>query len=190
MMLKHMFFAVFFLFSIACKQNDGTSQTAGVLDAKGLSEQCGQVQKVGEGFFLLNEKGISRAIEPQDGSVLNVLSDVASRNDKVCVRADWSGSGIVMVVSSASIRWPVKKTLITEECGVLMTGASGELLLQVVDKNSENNGNRVIEPQDGASSNLLKDYASTMTEVCIKGDFSNAAASVMVTSTAAIRKLR
>ncbi|MEN9825039.1 MAG: hypothetical protein RI953_784 [Pseudomonadota bacterium] len=190
MILKNLCLTALLLFPIACKQTDGTSQSASVADANGTSEQCGLVQKVGEGFFLVSDQGVSRAVEPQDGSTLNVLSDVSSRKEKVCVRADWSGTGIVMIVSSASIRTPVKKTLITEECGVLMTGASGEILLQVVGQNSEQNSNRVIEPQDGASSNILKDYAASMSEVCIKGDFTSKTASVLVNSAAAIRKLR
>ncbi|NBW80791.1 hypothetical protein EBR21_03465 [bacterium] len=188
--MKNLCLVALLAMPIGCKQGDVTSQSASVADANGNSEQCGIVQKAGEGFVLVSDNGVSRAVEPQDGSVLNVLSDVASRKEKVCVRGDWSGSAPVMIVSSASIRTPVKKTLITEECGVLMTGASGELLLQVVGQNSDQNGNRVIEPQDGASSNILKDYASSMTEVCIKGDFSSKTASVLVNSPSAIRKLR
>jgi hypothetical protein len=95
-----------------------------------------------------------------------------------------------MVTSAASVRLPVRRTIITEECGVLSLSPEGKLTLQIAGNNSEGNVNKVLDPQDGATINLLKDYASTMTEVCVKGDFSDSLSVVTVNSQSAVRKAK
>jgi len=173
---------------VACKQSETSSQSASVADSNGQTEQCGVVQKKGEDFFLKSSSNALRGLEPQDGAVTNILGEYSASQDEVCVRADWSGSSPVMVVSAAAVRKAVKKTIVSEECGIVMTSPNGKLVLQLVGDNSEKNGNRELDPQDAATTNLLKDYAFSMTEVCIKGDFSGVTGAVMVNSQAAVRK--
>lgn len=174
----------------ACKDTGGASQSASVADAKASTEQCGVVQMNGSEFFLLIQQGYSRRLDPQDGAVTNILSDHAANKTEVCVRGDWSGTGQVLVVSAAAIRMPVKRTIVSEECGVLSLSPEGKITLQLAGNNSEKNVNKVLDPQDGATINLLKEYASNLTEVCIKGDFSDALSAVTVNSQSAVRKVK
>ncbi|MEY3900835.1 MAG: hypothetical protein RL189_141 [Pseudomonadota bacterium] len=174
--------------SVACKQGDVTAKSASVEDAVNGTEQCGVVQKKGDEFALLGQGGSLRALQPEDGATQNVLSDVAARKEFVCIRGDWSGRDAVSVVSTTSIRKPVAKTIVTEECGVLMLSPAGKIVLQIAGNNSENNVYRELDPQDGATENLLKQYAASLTEVCVKGDFSASASAVMIKSQSAIRR--
>lgn len=173
---------------VGCKQTETSSQSASVAEANGLTEQCGVVKKNGPDFVFISKTGVQRNIEPQDGATTNILSDSATRAEEVCLRADWSGSGDVLIVSTTAIRIPIKKTLITEQCGILMQDPSGKIVLQIANNNSEMNGNRELDAQDGATDNLLKDFAKNMSQVCVKGDFTNATAAVMVKSQSDIRK--
>ncbi|MEN9810900.1 MAG: hypothetical protein RLZZ488_2467 [Pseudomonadota bacterium] len=188
MMLRLTFVFGLAVSSVACKQTDLTARSASVGDAVSGSEQCGVVQKNGEEFALLDKNGSLRALQPEDGSTLNVLSDVAARKEFVCIRGDWSGADPVSVVSTTAIRKPVVKTVVTEECGVLMMSPAGKIVLQIAGNNSENNVDRELDPQDGATENLLKQYAASLTEVCVKGDFSASASAVMIKSQSAIRR--
>jgi hypothetical protein len=174
----------------ACKESGEISQSASVSDAKAATEQCGIVQKKGSEFLLLIQQQFARALAPQDGAVTNILSEYTVSKTEICVRGDWSGTGAVMVTSAASVRLPVRRTIITEECGVLSLSPEGKLTLQIAGNNSEGNVNKVLDPQDGATINLLKDYASTMTEVCVKGDFSDSLSVVTVNSQSAVRKAK
>lgn len=173
---------------VGCKQTETSSQSASVADATGLTEQCGVVKKNGVGFVFVSQKGVERNLEPQDGATTNILSDSAKRAEEVCLRADWRGTGDVMIVSTTAIRIPVKKTLISEQCGILIQDPAGKILLQISNNNSEMNANRELDAQDGATDNLLKDFAKNMAQVCVKGDFTSASAAVLVKSQADVRK--
>lgn len=188
MMLRLTFVFGLAFSSVACKQTDLTARSASVGDTVTGSEQCGIVQKKGDEFALLGNNGSLRALQPEDGSTQNVLGDVAARKEFVCIRGDWSGTDAVSVVSTTAIRKPVAKTIVTEECGVVMITPAGKIVLQIAGNNSENNVDRELDPQDGATENLLKQYAASLTEVCVKGDFSSATSAVMVKSQSAIRK--
>jgi hypothetical protein len=72
-----------------------------------------------------------------------------------------------------------------EECGTLVFVKSA-IYLQVVTNNSEVGGDRLLEPQDGATENILREGAEKMSAVCIAADFSKPDP-ILVVSTSRIK---
>jgi hypothetical protein len=73
---------------------------------------------------------------------------------------------------------------LTTECGTLVF-VKGEIYLQIVSGNSETNADRLLEPQDGATTNVLTAKAEKLESVCINADFSKPDP-VMITSVSQI----
>jgi hypothetical protein len=74
-------------------------------------------------------------------------------------------------------------------CGTVISKES-VLLLQVVSENSEKNADYILEPQDGATTNLLNDIAMRVGRACIKADFSKVDQPVLVKSVSMVRELQ
>jgi hypothetical protein len=66
---------------------------------------------------------------------------------------------------------PTAQAEIKGECGTLVL-VKDAIYLQVVSNNSDVGGDRLLEPQDGATENILRDGAEKMNSVCIDADFS------------------
>ena len=191
MLLKLSLLSCVVLFVTACKSqgNDSSTSASGAAESSGVSEQCGVVELRGEDFFLKSESGISRAIEPQDGASTNALKGSAESKKLVCIRANWSGKGPVMVVCVSNIRNPAATVGAKEECGTVMMKSS-DIVLQVTSNNSENNVDHVLEPQDGASANVLQEMAIRLANACIKADFSKRGQPVLVKSVSDVREVK
>lgn len=191
MILKLSLLSCVVFFGTACKSqgNDSSTSASGAAASSGVSEQCGLVELRGEDFFLKSEIGISRAIEPQDGASTNALKGSAESHKLVCIRANWSGTGPVMVASVSNIRNPAATVGAKEECGTVMMKSS-EIIFQVTGNNSENNVNHVLEPQDGASANVLQEMAMRLANICIKADFSKPGQPILVKSVSVIREVK
>ncbi|NBO38110.1 hypothetical protein EBU99_05965 [bacterium] len=176
------------LAAVACKAQDPASDVSSA-DSRQFSEQCGLVLSSGQDFKLKMSETQVRAIEPQDGASTNMLKDLSERKETACIMARWSEKDPVAVLSASAIRVKIKSTLTTEECGTL-TMKSTQVVLQVTGNNSENNVNRVLEPQDGSTLNALQDLASRLTRVCVKGDFSKSTGAVSIHSMSLVREVK
>ena len=74
-------------------------------------------------------------------------------------------------------------------CGTVISKES-VLMLQVVSENSESNADYILDPQDGATTNMLNDIAIRLGRACIKADFSKRGQPVVVKSVSMIRELK
>ncbi len=76
-----------------------------------------------------------------------------------------------------------------EQCGTVMLKGS-DIVFQVSGNNSENNLDFVLEPQDGASTNMLQDMATKLSQACIKAEFTSAGKPVIIKSASVIREVK
>lgn len=74
------------------------------------------------------------------------------------------------------------------ECGTLIL-TKNRIYLQVVSSQSDGNADRLLEPQDGATENILKEKAEKLASVCINADFTKPDP-IMVVSVSQIREFK
>lgn len=113
------------------------------------------------------------------------------------LRAVLFGMGLLTAVacksqgsdSSTSAAGSQKSAAVSEQCGTVMFKGS-DIVFQVSGNNSENNLDHVLEPQDGASTNILQDMASKLAQACIKAEFNASGKPVMIKSASVIREVK
>jgi hypothetical protein len=75
----------------------------------------------------------------------------------------------------------------TEMCGTVIQ-KSAKIYLQSISGNSEENADYLLEPQDGATTQVLEDLAQRAGNACITARFVASSDSVMITTVANIRE--
>lgn len=75
----------------------------------------------------------------------------------------------------------------TERCGTVIQ-KSAQIFLQSVSGNSDENVDYLLEPQDGATTQVLEDLAQRAGNACITARFVASSDSAMVTTVANIRE--
>ncbi|MBM3380872.1 MAG: hypothetical protein FJY29_00310 [Betaproteobacteria bacterium] len=91
--------------------------------------------------------------------------------------------------ASTSAAGSQRSAAISEQCGTVMLKGS-DIVFQVSGNNSENNLDYVLDPQDGASSNILQDMATKLSQACIKAEFSSAGKPLIIKSASVIREVK
>lgn len=77
--------------------------------------------------------------------------------------------------------------VLRELCGTVFS-RSDSIFLQSAEGNSEDNGDYVLEPQDGATTQVLEDLAYRSGRACITAQFSSSGDAVLVKTVASIRE--
>lgn len=180
------------ILSVSCKNQGGDSTAAGVGDSTAVSSSdlCGVVELTNQFYYLRPSSGqVARLIEPQDGASSNALKDAVEKKSSVCIKAEWSSKDPVMITSASAIRVSAVADAKREECGTIFW-KQNQIVLQVSGNNSESNADHILEPEDGAVYNVLRDLSMKVAQVCITADFSKTGRPVTVTSVSAVRDMR
>jgi hypothetical protein len=132
------------------------------------SERCGVIVKNGRSLtFQDSVSKKDRPLNVLDKSALEDLEKAGTQNSELCLTADWTTPGDVIVKTSSQIRLSDGNQQ-TEECGTIEEQGDGFYLV-IHGTNSEPSSSKQITTESTVVMGVLKE--SALEERCIKANF-------------------